>query len=71
MQTATYYSTIEYAASIAPTLDKPGEFIIWGEDICNLLQHIYPSKSYDEITVDLYDATKVEQDWEDPEEDED
>jgi phenylpyruvate tautomerase PptA (4-oxalocrotonate tautomerase family) len=59
-----YWTAIDYAAELAPTLDKPTEFIKWAEDITALISHIY-GKNYDDVTVALYDATKEAQDWED------
>lgn len=64
MLTKSYYSAIEFAAALAPTLDKPGAFIAWAEDICEILKFVY-QKDYDEVTDDLTEAVKEEQGIED------
>jgi hypothetical protein len=63
MYTASYKSALNHIASIAPTLDRPGEFIRWAEDIVCLLSHIY-SVGYEEATEDVYEAVKEEQGYE-------
>lgn len=67
MHTASYQSALYHVASIAPTLDKPGEFIRWAEDIVGLLSHIY-SVGYEQATEDVYEAVKAEQGYEDEDE---
>lgn len=64
MFTQSYHSTLQYAASLAPTLDKPTEFIRWAEDVAQLLTHIY-SLDYEEVTVELVEACKELQDYDD------
>jgi hypothetical protein len=64
MITKSYQATINYLGENAPTLDKPGAFIKWAEDIAELLSFIY-SVPYDDITTDLTDAAKDIQGWED------
>lgn len=64
MYTQGYYSAIDYAASIAPGLEYPTQFIKWAEDIAALLSHIY-GRNYDNVTVELYDAVKEEQGYDD------
>jgi hypothetical protein len=63
MHTASYQSALNHVAYIAPTLDRPGEFIRWAEDIASLLSYIY-SVGYDEATEDVYEAVKEEQGYE-------
>lgn len=64
MFTKTYQQTINHLAEGAPTLDKPGAFIRWAEDMADLLGFIY-SVPYDDITTDITEAVKDVQDWED------
>ncbi len=63
MYTASYQSSLNHVATLAPTLDKPGDFIRWAEDIADLLCYIY-SVSYETVTEDIYEAVKEEQDYE-------
>ena len=63
MLTVSYRSAINFAAGIAPFLEKPTEFIKWAEDIAELLSFIY-SKDYDKVTEDLVDKCKEEQNYE-------
>ena len=67
MHTSSYQSALNHASELAPTLDKPGEFIRWAEDICQLLSYIY-GQSYETVTEDLYDNVKEAQNYEDTEE---
>lgn len=60
MNSVSIYSAINYAAELAPTLEKPTPFIKWAEDIASILAHIY-SADYDTVTEDLIEACKEEQ----------
>lgn len=60
----SYYSAVEHIAELAPSLDKASEVIQWAEPICDLLSFIY-TKDYDTVTVDLYEAVKENQGYED------
>jgi hypothetical protein len=64
MNNISYRTTVNRAAEMAPSLDKPGEVIRWAEDICELIAYIY-EKDYDTVTTDVYEAVKEEQDYED------
>lgn len=61
MFTKSYEQTIDYLASIAPDLANPTKFIVWVEDISDMLEFIY-SVDYDTVTVDLTEAAKEYQD---------
>lgn len=62
----SYTSTIHYIAELAPSLDYPGKFIAWAEDICALISHIY-ELDYEEVTEHIYDAVKQAQNYDDEE----
>lgn len=64
MSNASYFSAINHAAEISPGLDRPGDFIRWAEDICQLISHIY-SVPYETVTEDLYNRAKDDQGYED------
>jgi hypothetical protein len=68
MLTISYRSAIEKAADLSPSLDKPGEFIKWAEDIAELISAIYIT-DYDQVTEDLLEAAKNEQEYDDVEDD--
>lgn len=51
----SYYQAIQTASELGnmpDALSSPAKFIIWAEDICELIADIY-SRSYDEVTQDL------------------
>ena len=60
---ASYYSALNQAAELAPSISRPTEFIHWAEDICQLLSYIY-SQDYNEVTEDLVEKVKEHQDSE-------
>ncbi len=64
MFTKSYEQTIEFLASIAPGLENPGKFIKWAEEMCDVVTFIY-SCDYEQVTIDLTEATKEAQDYED------
>lgn len=63
MNTASYYSALNKATELAPSIDRPTEFIRWAEDICELLSYIY-STDYEQTTEDLVEKVKEAQDAE-------
>lgn len=66
MNTQSYHSSIRYAATLAPGLDKPTVFIKWADEVSDLLSYIF-GRDYENVTEDLVSATKDEQDWEEDE----
>ena len=60
---ASYYSALNQAAELAPSIDRPTEFIKWADDMCQLLAYIY-SQDYDDVTEDLVEKAKELQDSE-------
>ena len=64
MFTISYRSAIEKAADLSPTLDKPGDFIKWAENIAELISAIY-NTDYDQVTEDITNACKNAQDYDD------
>lgn len=67
MHAVSYRSAVNKVVELAPSLDKPGEFIRWAEDICELLSCIY-SVNYEEVTENVFEAVKEEQGFEDEDE---
>lgn len=57
-------SAIDYAAQLAPTLDKPTPFFVWADKTTDLLAYIYAA-DFDTVLTDLVDACKVIQNYED------
>lgn len=65
MFTKSYDNTVLHVAGVAPSIEaSASEFILWAEPICDLISFIY-NKDYDEVTQDLFEAVKEDQDYED------
>lgn len=56
----TLHRTIHRAASLAPSLDTPSDFIRWAEDICEIITFAFDA-DYDDVTEQLYAAAREEQ----------
>ncbi len=64
MYIKNYFLAIKHAATLAPGLEKPTDFLKWAEDTCDLLSYIF-DMPYDDVTQDLVEAAKESQDYED------
>lgn len=71
MDTRSYFSAINRAAELAPSIELGGAsgFIMWAEEVCEILSYIYFRKDYDTVISDLYKEVREFQGITDDDED--